>query len=415
MQKVFALKNRIQPYSWGSRDAIPSLLGIGEPGGGPMAELWMGAHPKAPSTVLTDGGERGLDRFIADHPQFCLGDRVLDRFGRLPFLFKVLAAAEPLSLQAHPDLETARNGYAREQAAGIPLDSPERNYRDDNHKPEIICALTPFAALRGFRPIPGLIDAFRTLTLPGLEDDLSDLERHPGREGLSRFFSSLIGSRAGRKDRLLGALADRVRKRDDDRSGWIRKLLNAYPGDMGAFAPLYLNLVRLSPGEAMFLPAGELHAYLEGTGMELMAGSDNVLRGGLTHKHVDIPELLRVLTFEDGIPQILKPRAVTRGGSEGLGGSDEPDGVMKEEIYPAPVDEFRLARIEMQGGAVSRPVSDPRILILLEGKVALRVPDDGTIELERGDSAFVAAEAGTIRFEGKGTLYQASVANEYMD
>jgi len=218
---------------------------------------------------------------------------------RLPFLFKVLASAKPLSIQAHPNRAQARQGFARENELGIPLDAPNRNYKDDNHKPEIICALTPFWALIGFRKIEEMIDLLERLQIHSLEKEIDILRAQPNSAGLKDFFRAVMTLDKQSKEEAVGeALVSAEARADEDPvSSWMIKLHQEYPGDIGVLSTVLLNLIRLEPGDALYQSAGELHAYLEGVGMELMANSDNVLRGGLTPKHVDVPELLNTLNF----------------------------------------------------------------------------------------------------------------------
>lgn len=362
MQK---LTNRIQRYAWGSLTAIPELLGVA-PSGAPQAELWLGAHPSAPST-LEDGTT--LDAFIAKDPARVLGADVAARFeNRLPFLLKVLAAAEPLSLQAHPSLAQAREGFAAENAAGVPLNAPHRNYRDANHKPELICALTPFHALCGFRRVGDTLRLLRGLGL-----DVSLLER----EGLGAYFRHVMSAPRDERQALVDTVA-RAPAVDGFAAecALARRLAEKYPGDAGVIGALLLNLVALQPGEALYLDAGNLHAYLEGTGIELMASSDNVLRGGLTPKHVDVNELLRVLDFTDGPPNVLRGEYVT----------------------PAP--DFRLTRLQVNG-ALRLPAA-AQILLVTDG--AVRV---GEHALRRGESLFIGADE-TATLSGRATVFRAT-------
>lgn len=421
MENIYRLDTTIQDYAWGSKRAIVELLGIPNPGNKPMAELWMGAHPKAPSRISVDGKTVTLDRFIEEHPDRTLGARTVQAFGpRLPFLFKILSAAEPLSIQAHPNLAQAALGFEREERLGIPIDAPERNYRDRNHKPEIICALTPFQALRGFRPMPEIAEEFGSCPEPALAAAACALQ--PGqaaKEPLKKFFTAIQRLPAER----VRALSDWVLSRaaGGRQYDWVSRLCGIWPGDPGVFAPLYLNLVEFHPGQAMFLPAGELHAYLEGTGAELMANSDNVLRGGLTAKHMDLDELLSVLTFEPGRPKILEPERAPLNRSN--------DAWI--ETYGCRAREFELSSFVLgdersapgRGSGSTGPVCaevTPRsaeILICVNGAVRLRengTSDRPAVELSRGASVFVAAGAGSYTIEGRGRLYCAAVGYEDM-
>ena len=399
MRKIGLLKNSIQEYSWGSRTAIPELLGQSVPADKPQAELWMGAHPKAPSQVFVDGLWRSLPEVIQESPEETLGQEVAARFSnKLPFLFKVLAAAKPLSIQAHPNKEQAGQGFARENELGIPLDAPHRNYRDDNHKPEIICALTPFWALNGFRKIEETLSLLEEARIPGLVEIVLFLRSHPNRDGLKKFFNHLMTTDSGKQGKIVEQTVNYAEKRTHEEPvwTWMIKLNEEYPGDMGVLSPIFLNLIRLEPQQAMYLPAGELHGYLEGAGIELMANSDNVLRGGLTPKHIDVQELLAVLNFTDGDLNILSPKNLTPG----------------EAIYSTEAEEFVLSVIRINKAA---PFSSPRdrsveMMMCTEGEVSVTDLRAGDItRLNRGISIIVPAAVEQYSIEGDGILYKAAV------
>ncbi len=399
MRKIGLLKNTIQEYAWGSRTAILELLGQSVPADKPQAELWMGAHPKAPSQVFADGLWRSLPEVIQESPEETLGQEVAARFSnKLPFLFKVLAAAKPLSIQAHPDKEQAGQGFARENELGIPLDAPHRNYRDDNHKPEILCALTPFWALNGFRQIEETLSLLEEARIPGLAEIVSFLRSHPNRDGLKKFFKDLMTTDSGKQRKIVEQAVNSAEKRTHEESvwTWMIKLNAEYPGDMGVLSPIFLNLVRLEPQQAMYLPAGELHGYLEGVGIELMANSDNVLRGGLTPKHIDVQELLAVLNFTDGDLNILSPENLTPG----------------EAIYSTEAEEFVLSVIRIKKAA---PFSSPgdrsvEMMMCTEGEVSVTDLSAGDItRLTRGISIIVPAAVRQYSIEGDGILYKAAV------
>ncbi len=399
MRKIGLLKNIIQEYAWGSRTAILELLGQSVPADKPQAELWMGTHPKAPSQVFADGLWRSLPEVIQESPEETLGQEVAARFSnKLPFLFKVLAAAKPLSIQAHPDKEQAGQGFARENELGIPLDAPHRNYRDDNHKPEILCALTPFWALNGFRQIEETLSLLEEARIPGLAEIVSSLRSHPNRDGLKKFFKDLMTTDSGKQRKIVEQAVNSAEKRTHEESvwTWMIKLNAEYPGDMGVLSPIFLNLVRLEPQQAMYLPAGELHGYLEGVGIELMANSDNVLRGGLTPKHIDVQELLAVLNFTDGDLNILSPENLTPG----------------EAIYSTEAEEFVLSVIRIKKAA---PFSSPRdrsveMMMCTEGEVSVTDLSAGDItRLTRGISIIVPAAVRQYSIEGDGILYKAAV------
>ncbi|MFD7966394.1 mannose-6-phosphate isomerase, class I [Streptomyces zaomyceticus] len=378
------LVNTVRPYAWGSTTAIPELLGIA-PTGEPQAEMWMGAHPGAPSRT-----ERGsLNELIDADPVRELGERSVEKFGpRLPFLLKVLAAGAPLSLQAHPDLDQARAGHAAEEAAGIPVDAPHRTYKDANHKPELICALTPFDGLCGFRAPTESADLIAALGVDSLKPYVDLLHAQPEEAALREVLTALLTADPEEMAHTVAEAAVAADRLGGDHAPYAT-LAHHYPGDPGVIAAMLLNRVRLQPGEALYLGAGVPHAYLEGLGVEIMANSDNVLRCGLTPKHVDVPELLRVVRFEPADPSVLRPEA-------------SPSG---EEVYDTPIDEFRLSRFVRPEGAAPTDLTSPTPQILLA--VAGR-PKAGEVPLAPGESVFVPA-GESAELTGTGTVFRATV------
>lgn len=365
----------VRPYAWGSRTALAELRGTPSPSAHPEAELWFGAHPASPAEVTgVLEGPSDLLSVIESDPDEQLGRATTDRFGpRLPYLLKILAAQEPLSLQAHPSLEQAQIGFERENAAGLAMDAADRNYRDPSHKPELVVAVTEFDALAGFRDPRQTVELLTLLAAPGLNPYLDMLVEQPDETGLRAVFTtwltlpeSVIGSLV--PEVLDGAV--RVLESDDDRFVLelrsVLELGEAYPNDPGVLASLLLNRIRLQPGEAAYLSAGNLHAYLHGMAVELMANSDNVLRGGLTPKHIDVPELLRVLDFHPISLDQLMPEVRSLGA---------------ERIYLTPAAEFRLSRIELDGTGLHAAQSigfdmpGPQVLAVMSGRIAV---DDGT-------------------------------------
>lgn len=382
------LSNTVRPYAWGSTTAIPELLGIAATGE-PQAEMWMGAHPGAPSRVTRDDEERPLSDVIAADPVRELGAAAVETFGpRLPFLLKILAAGAPLSLQVHPNLAQAQEGYAAEESAGVPIDAPHRNYKDANHKPELICALTPFDGLCGFRAPLEAAELLAALDVDSLKPYVDLLHAHPEEAALREVLTALLsadpnemaataGEAASACDRLGGSYAP------------YAQIAHHFPGDPGVIAAMLLNHVQLQPGEALFLGAGVPHAYLSGLGVEIMANSDNVLRCGLTPKHVDVPELLRIVRFEASDPGILRPEA-------------SPSG---EELYDTPTDEFRLSRYVLAAGAAPSDLTaaTPQILLCTSGTVRA-----GELTLAPGRSAFIPA-GENAEVSGVGTVFRATV------
>lgn len=374
------LENVVQPYAWGSRTAIAALRGAA-PSAAPEAELWMGAHPSAPSRV----GSLTLLDLITEDPERQLGSGCVEAFGpRLPFLLKVLAADEPLSLQAHPSIQQAEAGYDREDAAGVPRNATHRNYRDRNHKPELLCALGPFDALCGFRD-PGQTRAFfDALGVSGLKA----LIAHP----LDETFRTLMRMDARALVAETAAACARYSGTFSREAAWGVRLAERHQGDPGVIGALLLNLVHLDEGEAIYLPAGNLHAYLGGVGVEIMANSDNVLRGGLTPKHVDVDELLSVLDFRAGPVERVAP--VRRSALD---------------VWETPAREFELARAIVTGseGTLEVPVRAATIVLCTRGSV-LATDDDGSATLASGDSAFVRGSTTRLTLHGNGTVFLAT-------
>ncbi|MFP4442492.1 MAG: mannose-6-phosphate isomerase, class I [Spirochaetia bacterium] len=384
------MENTVQHYPWGSPDLMSRLLDIESGSEGPKAELWMGAHPKAPSLITCGGTQALLDDYINKNPESVIGKVSADRWGTLPFLFKVLTAGKSLSIQAHPDAEQARIGYDRENKAGIPLDAPNRNYRDPNHKPELICALTPFLALRGFRPIDEILINFPEQVFPDLSEAVQNLKENRNREALAGFFRTVMESPPDLRQRLIAGALKQKEHTDELTRRIISGIAADYPGDIGILGPLYLNPVELSPGRAMFLDAGELHAYIKGGGIEIMANSDNVLRGGSTRKHIDVPELMNVLTFDPGKPEILSPRGA---------------GAVKH--YTAPAPEFRLSVISLAGKLELNTSDSPEILLCTEGEFHASGAGDGKVRCARGHSLFITADQGSYTLSGEGMIFRA--------
>ncbi|MEM7272295.1 MAG: mannose-6-phosphate isomerase, class I [Actinomycetota bacterium] len=383
----------IRDYDWGDPEAIASLLGH-EPPGHPEAEYWLGAHPSAPS-VIESGTP--LDRLIEAGPTQALGPAAADRFGRMPYLLKILAAAKPLSIQAHPSLDQARAGFAREDAAGIDRAAPDRNYRDDNHKPELICALTPFEAKCGFRTVAEVDRLLQRLGGPWadrLRDRVTNEDGRPDAETLADAVAWLlrlpVADATAFADEVVATAAA---QEDTDRGDgfdhavhWVGRIAEAFPGDIGIVVGLLLNHVTLAPGQAIFLEAGNLHSYLQGVGVELMANSDNVLRGGLTPKHVDVDELLSVVDYTP---------------------SEAPIQVAAGPIhaFDIPVPEFGLTRLDStadaDGLADARfaPVG-PDIVLVTAGAVALE-GDGGAVEVPAGGAALVTPTDGPYRLRDR--------------
>lgn len=385
---VVRLQNTIRDYAWGSRTAIPELTGV-EPDGKPQAELWMGAHESAPS-VLPSGDS--LYDVVSAGPSDVLGEETAERFeGRFPFLAKLLAAAQPLSIQAHPSREQAIDGYARDEADGIPRDAADRNYKDAWPKPEILIALEPFDALVGFRPLEATVALLDALQPIGFEE-LTDLLRDGKlREAFTQFMSSDRDSIRP----LVAALAEACTSYAGEAFAMeretITRLCEDFPDDPGVLAALLLNRVRLERFEAVYLPAGNVHAYLRGLGFEVMANSDNVLRGGLTSKHVDVPELVSVVDFEPLADPVLTATPVA-------------DGV---SAYETGCEYFAVHRVELDGAERTVDGVGPRIICCVAGTVDA-LGKESAVTLSAGQSAFATGPEGPCILRGSGTAFVVS-------
>jgi len=397
---MFRLTPSTHPDAWGSTTAIPDLLGL-VPDGRPVAEAWFGAHPSAPSVAHLPDGPARLDDVVAADPDGTLGADVASRSGdRLPYLLKIIAAASPISLQVHPGLARAQAGFAAEEAAGIPVDAPDRSYRDRNHKPELVYALTRFDAMVGFRAPRRAAELLVGLDTP-LAADLRDvLVADPAPTGVRTAFEWLVSPTTRPGADALQEFAAACARRlvagspspRTDRT--VIRLTAAYPGDAGAVTSVLLNPVTLRPGEALFVPAGTVHSYLQGVAVEIMANSDNVLRAGLTAKHIDVPELLANLDAVAAPPIRIAPERV----------------FTSTEIYYAPVDDFELSVTRLTDeGVVRIRGRGPRVLLCLEGEVEVRTDERVALLLTRGQAAFAPAGEGVVHASGDGVLVQADV------
>ena len=409
--RVDLLDPVIQPYAWGSHTAIAELQGRPAPTAAPEAELWMGAHPSAPSGVRRAGGPTTLDKVIAADPVRELGAARAARFGgRLPFLLKFLAADHALSIQVHPSREQAEAGYREETARGLAPGDKSRNYVDDWPKPEILCALTRFEVLAGMRTTADAAALLGALGVRELAPVVAALAAAAGREGQGD-----RGGWAGDNEALTGALGAILTWPAEGRPALVAavtagcqrvaagdggyaaaaaatvRIARDHPGDLGVVASLLLRHLVLQPGEAVFLPAGGPHSYLRGTGVELLANSDNVVRAGLTPKHVDVPELLRLVDPAAAVP-VIEPRP------------DGP-GVL---AYDSPAPEFRLFRAEPAGADVTLPGGGgPRIVLCTEGTAALRT-GAGPLKLARGESCYLSAAEDPVTASGPASLFVAA-------
>jgi mannose-6-phosphate isomerase len=406
---VYLLRGAVRTYAWGSRTAIAEFTGRPTPTPHPEAELWFGAHPGDPAWLQTEAGERSVLDTLAADPEGQLGAAVRDHFGdMLPFLVKVLAADEPLSLQAHPSAQQAAEGFDREDRLGIPITSPTRNYRDRSHKPELLIALGPFEALAGFREVPRTVELMRSLAVSDLDPFVDLLSGQSEADGLRALFTTWITAPQPDLNVLVPAVLDGainyVRSGATEFAAEAKDVLELgerYPGDAGVLAALLLNRVSLEPGEAIFLPAGNLHTYLRGMAIEVMANSDNVLRGGLTPKHVDVPELLRVLDFRPAAEGSLRPRMRREG---------------PESIYGTPTTEFAVSCLRIDGEHLGHEIDaavrheGPQVVLCTGGEVLLHAKSS-SVTLKRGQAAWVSADDGPIRLvaEHPAELFRVSV------
>ncbi len=391
---ILPLRNPTMAYDWGSKTAIPQFLGRPE-SPEPVAEEWLGAHPKASSEVCIEGSWSPLHEAVQQDPEIWLGVAAAQTFeGRLPFLFKILAAAKPLSIQAHPNLDQAQQGFEREEKSGLARWHRNRNYRDRNHKPEIIYALTPFTALCGFRPPAEIHSLLERFQIGSLLPGAAELE---SRGGLAAVFSGLLALDSD----LLGRILETALGVDDPgpERRWMQRMQGEFPGDRGILAPLFLNLRTLEPGEAMYTGPGILHAYLDGLGIELMANSDNVLRGGCTSKHVDPDELLRVVRFEHHTPHMVRVERPIPG----------------VEIFKTPAREFELSKLTIDRVQPfdSRALPQdpgPQILLCCEGQGEIHTPTE-PVHFGRGSSYFVPAALPGFRIQGQGVFFRATLGD----
>jgi mannose-6-phosphate isomerase len=377
----------IQPYPWGSRHAIAELQGRPVPSPGPEAELWMGAHPSAPSGIAGTT----LDAVIAADPDRELGPACVTRFGpRLPFLIKVLSAQQALSIQLHPTRAQAQAGYRAQNP----------NYVDDWPKPELLCALTPFEVLAGLRTRHDAAALLRALAVPPLAPLAAELQAATAPQALSRALATILEWPEASRDALINAVTGACATLAATDSPYAAVAAAAvreagrHPGDLGVVAMLLMRHTVLAPGQAVFLPAGGLHSYLHGTGIEVLANSDNVIRAGLTGKHVDVPELLKLLDPALSVP-VLNPAPFG-------------DGV---SWFDTPAPEFRLYVADLAAPEVPLPAAaGPRIALCTDGVATLRTETGETAKLPRGESVFIPAADGTLRASGPAHLFLAAPA-----
>ncbi|HWG02035.1 MAG TPA: mannose-6-phosphate isomerase, class I [Trebonia sp.] len=393
------LEPMVQPYAWGSRSAIAGLQGRHVPSPGPEAELWMGAHPSAPSVVERADGRTTLDAVIAADPARELGTECAAVFGgRLPFLLKVLAAEKALSIQVHPSRAQAEAGFAEENQRGLPPGAAARNYVDNWPKPELLCALTPFEVLAGMRTPADAAALFEQLAVTELAPLAAELAAATGPGALTGVLGRLLSVPLARRSAFIApvvAACERLAAGDGPYAQACAatvRIAADHPGDMGIVASLLLRHAVLRPGQAVFLPAGGLHAYLHGTGIELLANSDNVVRAGLTGKHIDVPELLK-LTDPGVVVPLTGPRDLGNGVS----------------VYDSPAPEFRLYRADAGSAETALPAAGgPRLVLCTEGTVTMENTAGTALKLARGESCFVSAADGAVTATGPAVIFVAA-------
>ncbi|MDN3641538.1 mannose-6-phosphate isomerase, class I [Lutimonas halocynthiae] len=398
MQRIFKLKGKVQNYAWGGNDFIPNLLGL-KSDGQSYAEYWLGAHVNAPAFVETMNGSIALDKFLADNPKQFLGNEIYNMYGRLPYLFKVLDVHDMLSIQVHPSKNEAEKGFKKENELKIPLKAPNRNYKDDNHKPEIMVALNDFWLLHGFLPKDSLI---KVLEARSELNPLIDVFNKGSYRSLYEYVMRLPEAES---NAILGPLISRImpqfkQGKIDKMSPdfWAAKAaikdLESGNFDKGIYSIYFFNILNVNQGVGVFQDAGIPHAYLEGQTMELMANSDNVLRGGLTPKHIDIPELLKHIVFEETHPKILKGELINHG---------------METVYKSIAPDFELSHIVLKEKEVlSSKSKTAEVFILMEG-IARVTENEHVLELKKGDSFIALADAEfTISAESGTNIYKAT-------
>ncbi len=376
---IYRLNGVIQHYAWGGKQFIPQLIQKKNPNKQPFAELWMGTHVKGPSTLQVGRKEMLLREVIKDNPRKVLGKQIIKKFGeQLPFLFKVLDVRKMLSIQAHPTKKEAAIGFAKEEASGISRIAPNRTYRDDNHKPEVMLALTEFWLLHGFKAIQEIQEVLERKEFQPLQQYFLDNNTYS-------LYKAIMEMPQSEVDQLLEPLAQRLPKElEEDQlpknhpDYWAAKAFNDYTidghYDRGIFSIYLFNLVKLKRGEGIFQDAGIPHAYLEGVNIELMANSDNVFRGGLTQKYINVPELLKHLVFESVSPKVLVGAPISN----------------IEKVYKTPAPDFELSQLKISQKDIYRPKQDTslQIIIVIEGE-GMIISNSSQIPIKPGNSFFV--------------------------
>lgn len=393
--KFLKLNNPIKNYAWGCADLLPDLFDVDNQESEPLAEVWMGAHPGGSSTLTLGNNELSLADFIALDKPAILSPVTEKHFGELPYLFKILTAQKALSIQVHPDKFTAEQGFQREQEQGIDLGDFRRNYKDANHKPELVYALGEFQAMNGFRSFEAIINNVREVNIPQLEAALQAFESDLSANGLERFFVRMLTMQGQEKEQVLAALvAYSTQHQHDETHALICSLAEQYPNDIGLLCPLLLNVITLQPGDSMYLSARTPHAYVKGACLEIMANSDNVLRAGLTAKHIDIDELVNGTTFDPrSLDSLLLRPSVVDGSS----------------YYSIPVEDFRF-EIHMPNNGKTYQVNSAEIVLAIDCDTTLTHGNGESMTIVKGESLFIPAYSQNYEIKSEGRVARAFCA-----
>ncbi|OCG68666.1 mannose-6-phosphate isomerase, class I [Gilliamella sp. Imp1-6] len=388
---IWKLENTFKNYDWGSVDNIPKLFGFQNPTGKPIAEIWMGSHPMGCSLAVIDNYHKiRVDELIKNNPVDILGEKTASQFASLPFLFKILSVNKALSIQVHPTKINAEHGFERENQLGIAINSPERNYKDPNHKPELIYALTQFKAMRSFRPIDEILSFFENLALPIFNLQISLLRKNRTPNQLKKFICFLLDISQKDKEIAIKQLLTNITASEQEPFTTIKSLVNDYPNDIGLFMPLILNIIELQPGQAMFIEAETPHAYLCGTGLEVMANSDNVLRAGLTNKIINIQEFVQNTNFESLELDQLLIKPVKR---------------QNKNVFLVPIIDFQFEVIQSDNQSHEEQVNSPQIVLCITGKIIITTKSESeSLTLTKGESALIAYKTKNYQYKGHGVL-----------
>lgn len=398
LQRIYPLKGKVQHYSWGGYKFIPQLLDKQNDDRQPFAEYWLGAHPNHPAELQQEGAAIPLHQFIQQNRLAALGEEVAHKFGGLPYLLKILDVRQMLSIQVHPSKASAEVGFAHENAYGIPLNASNRNYKDENHKPELMVALSDFWLLHGFKPADALREVLGAV--PDFDFLLEEFEK-TGYQGL---YEKVMNMDQQQVNEVLGLEVSRVlplyengELLQSQEEFWVARAAETFckngQFDRGIFSIYLFNLVHLKKGEGIYQPAQMPHAYLEGQNVEIMANSDNVLRAGLTDKHIDVPELMKHVRFEETVPVILGSHAR-----------------QQEEIqFSVPTPEFELYQYFLENESRQLQSYSAEIILVLNGSIQL-IEDEQILELKKGEAAFVLAGTEyTLQETEPAEVYRAAV------